>query len=102
MNKGFLMKLNHARSIAGIPFVVNSGYRCLIYNKTIGSRRTSSHCKGCAVDIATPNSETAYWVMRGLIEAGFTRLGVGPGFIHVDDDALKPAYVMWNYYKEAK
>ena len=45
-----LEKLNAARRIAGIPFVITSGYRCEIHNKAVGGKETSAHIAGLAVD----------------------------------------------------
>ncbi len=90
-------RLDMARGVAGVPFVITSGYRCPKHNKAVGGKPTSSHLKGLAVDIATPDSPTRFAVVRGLLKAGFTRLGVGEGFVHADIDTSKPSRVMWMY-----
>jgi len=101
MNPGFLLKLDKARELADVPFSLTSAYRCPIYNKTIGAEPTSSHVKGCAVDIKVTNSNKAFKILKSLLDVGFTRVGIGPGFIHVDDDEiLKPPFVAWTYYEE--
>jgi len=47
------------------PVVVNSGYRCLEVNRAIGSKDTSQHTTGNAVDFEVPgidNKELALWI----------------------------------------
>lgn len=102
-NSSFRVKLNHARHIANIPFLITSGYRCLAYNKKIGANSTSSHPKGMAVDISIDNSHQRYMILATLLQIGFTRIGIGPDFIHVDNDSEKSQKVCWDYYpKEEK
>jgi len=92
-----LNMLNVARWKAGIPFFVKSGFRCEAHNKSVGGKPTSAHLKGLAADIHTHGSRGRYLVLTGLIYAGFTRIGIGAGFIHVDIDPDKDPEVMWPY-----
>jgi zinc D-Ala-D-Ala carboxypeptidase len=97
-----LLKLDDARGIAGIPFLINSGCRCELHNLRIGGSPTSSHIASedkpsCAFDIAVPNSHARYVILSALIKAGFTRIGIAKTFIHVDDDETKPPHVTWLY-----
>lgn len=98
----FLYRLNMARELAGVPFVINSGCRCEKHNKKVGGSLTSAHLAGLAADIKCPDSHTRYQIIIGLIGAGFRRMGIGKNFIHVDDAAceIKPDKVIWDYYKE--
>ena len=41
----------------GVPFTLNSGYRCLELNTAIGSNPNSQHCKGQAIDFEIPGVE---------------------------------------------
>jgi len=95
----FWMKLDKAREIAGVPFTITSGARCLTYNRRIGSTDSSTHVDGLAVDIATIDSTSRFHVMRGLILAGFERIGYNAGkkFLHVDDDREKPRKLIFDY-----
>lgn len=95
----FWSRLDEARKIAGVPFTITSGARCVKYNYTVESTPTSSHIKGLAVDIATADSHTRFKVIEGLIKAGFTRIGYnGPKkFVHVDLDYSKPQELMFDY-----
>jgi zinc D-Ala-D-Ala carboxypeptidase len=36
----------------GKPLTINSGFRCLTHNRTVGSKDTSQHPKGMACDIS--------------------------------------------------
>ena len=100
MDTTFLIKLDRARDISGVPFKINSGYRCELHNKNIGGVSKSSHMNvPCnASDIATPDSTTRLKILEGLLKAGFTRVGIGKGFIHVDSDRQKSQRVCWTYY----
>lgn len=89
--------LDKARGIAGVPFRVTSGYRCEDHNRRVGGVGTSSHTLGLAVDIACGRSDSRWKIVDALIEAGFSRIGIASGFIHVDVDPKKPAEVMWVY-----
>lgn len=92
-----LEKLNKARRIAGIPFVINSGYRCFKHNQEVGGKETSAHLAGLAVDIECTNSRARMLILSSLISMGFTRVGIGSNFIHVDDDPSKDPKVAWLY-----
>lgn len=97
MKANFLTKLQEARTIAGIPFRINSGYRTKHHNKTVGGTPNSSHLKGLACDISCANSSERYAILHALVSVGFTRIGVGNTFIHVDLDLDKPQRVIWTY-----
>ena len=96
MDLDFLHKLDEARTIAGVPFKITSGYRSIEHNAKVGGRVGSSHLKGCAVDIAVNNSAHRSAVVQGLIKAGFTRIGIAKTFIHADADENKPN-ALWLY-----
>lgn len=93
-------KLEAARVIAGVPFVITSGARCPWYNDVKkGFSKTSSHRLGLAVDIATPDSTTRFKILKALFAAGFTRIGYnGPKkFLHVDVDKDKSQDLLFDY-----
>ena len=97
MDSEFLKMIDLARGIAGVPFKITSGLRCLEHNRSIGSKDSSSHVTGNAADIATPDSATRYAILRGLHGAGFNRLGVAKTYIHCDNDGKKSSSVAWVY-----
>lgn len=90
-------RLNRARDIAGVPFIVNSACRCAEHNRKVGSKPTSSHLVGVAMDIRAEDSVTRFAVLEGLMKAGFKRIGIHKDFIHADDDPTKPPRVAWMY-----
>lgn len=92
-----LVRLVIARRKSDTPFVINSGSRCRKHNQAIGSKGSSSHIKGLAVDIAVVGSVQRFEILDSLLTAGFTRLGVASSFIHADIDTTKPPHVMWTY-----
>ncbi len=97
MNPLFIAKLTTAREIAGIPFIINSGYRTVPHNKKVGGVANSSHLKGLAADIRCNNDNQRIIIVNALLEAGFTRIGIAKSFIHVDDHKEKNPFRLWLY-----
>jgi len=89
--------LQVAREEAGIPFTITSGFRCREHNMDVGGSNTSSHLRGLAADLACNGSSQRYLMLTALLKAGFSRIGVGSDFIHVDVDATKAVGVIWTY-----
>jgi zinc D-Ala-D-Ala carboxypeptidase len=89
--------LNRARKIAGVPFVITSGARCKDYNRSIGSKDTSSHVRGLAVDIKATGSRERSLIINSLCRLGVTRFGIDKSFIHIDIDTSKESDVTWLY-----
>ncbi len=92
-----LALLDTAREKAGIPFSISSGTRCASRNRSVGGESKSSHMTGYAVDITVTDSVSRYKVIKALLEAGFTRIGIAKTFIHADNDPDKPKNVIWEY-----
>ena len=90
-----LLKLDEARDIAGIPFIINSGFR---------PGDPKSHGRGYAADIKAIGSRQRFLILRGLILAGFHRIGDYPRHYHADCDPSLPPEVCWRgkYKKDAK
>jgi zinc D-Ala-D-Ala carboxypeptidase len=97
MDKEFLMKLDYARGIAGVPFKINSGYRSKAWNLRVKGKSHSSHCTGLAVDIGYYGSRERYLILNALMQIGINRLGIAKGFIHCDVDKRKDPDVIWLY-----
>lgn len=94
MDSVFLEKIDEARRLAGIPFKINSGYRCPKHNTEVGST-SKNHTSGKAADIAANNSQTRLKIVSALLKAGFKRIGISKTFIHADTmDSLDS---MWLY-----
>lgn len=98
MSRSFIKLLDKARSIANVPFKINSGYRSRAHNTRVGSRETSSHRTGLAADIHCPDNRTRFLMIEALRKVGFKRIGIGRTFIHVDLDKTKSQNVIWHYY----
>jgi hypothetical protein len=92
-----LEKLEDAREKAGIPFKITSGYRCDAHNASVGGKSEGAHTSGYAIDIEASVSPSRLLIVKALLDAGFTRIGVAKTFIHADDDPSKPQKVMWVY-----
>ncbi len=103
-----VLKLQFAHEKLPKPnvIIINSGYRCLKHNRSpeVGSNDTSSHPKGYAVDIKCTTSRYRFQLLKALIEAGFTRIGIRinkerpeKSFIHADCDPDKDPEVVWGY-----
>lgn len=99
MSQALMLRLDNARQMAGIPFVLNSCYRSVAYEKSKGRTGTSSHCKGLAVDIRCNSDANRWKIVKALIDNGFTRIGIGKTYIHADIDTQKTQGVIWHYYK---
>jgi len=79
-------------------YVINSAFRTVEYELSKGRSGSSSHTKRVAVDIRYRSSRECYYIVSGLLFAGFHRIGIGNGFIHVDIDDSKDGRVIFNYY----
>jgi len=98
MKPDFLAKLISAREISDVSYIINSGCRCETHNKAVGSS-SKNHVEGRAVDIKAVDSQTRFKILKGLISAGFTRIGIHERFIHVDNMEVEglPPKVCWVY-----
>jgi hypothetical protein len=108
MDKVFMVMLDSARNHSGIlaqskgdkcVYVLTSAYRTVAHEIKKGRSGTSSHTKRVAVDIACPDSRTFYYVIQGLLKAGFTRIGINfdSKFVHVDQDLEKTPNLVFGY-----
>jgi hypothetical protein len=87
-------KLVKARKISGVPYIINSGVRSPAHNKKVNGSVGSSHLingkkKPCAFDISCTNNTDRFFILSGLIKAGFKRILVYKNFIHADTDKTK-------------
>jgi len=88
----FITQLERAREIAGVPFVINSGYRCLTHNAAEGST-SMNHVSGKAADIKATDGPARGKILKGLYLAGFRRIGIHKLFIHADTmDEIESAW----------
>ena len=69
-NLTFLAKeLEYVRDVLNAPMLISSGYRSYVLNDHLGSKRTSSHCKGLAVDFISPSFGNPHSVVEAIVLA---------------------------------
>lgn len=96
----FLLMLERAREIAGIPFVITSAFRTWAHHAAIYAGLgkppvlNSFHLKGQAVDIAYNTPEERDTIIRAAAAAGFRGFGIGRTFIHIDS---RENFAIWDY-----
>lgn len=91
-----LEMLDKARDISCTSYEVTSGFRCTRHNAAVGGSATSSHLHGFATDIKVMTDRQREALLKGMINAGFRRIGIGRTFIHMDIDPAKQGAV-WLY-----
>ena len=98
MEQSTLDRLDIARELAGIPFVLNSAYRSVEWEISKGRSGEGAHTEGRAVDIRCNSNANRLKIVSALIQAGFNRIGIGKTYIHADDSPNRTQNVMWHYY----
>ena len=88
ISQSLVRKLEIVRTAMNKPMKINSGIRCLEYNRSIESSDTSSHIKCIAVDIGCTMMSDRHLLMLHLPKL-FDRIGIHKDFIHVDIDTDK-------------
>lgn len=80
-----LEKLFTLRLTLGKPVIINSGFRCYGYNKTIKGAAGSYHMLGLAADIAVEGM-ILYDLYQIVLELNFTGIGFyeKKNFLHLD------------------
>tara|TARA_R110002012_G_scaffold197522_2_gene366100 strand:+ start:23774 stop:24136 length:363 start_codon:yes stop_codon:yes gene_type:complete len=97
MEPEFLDMLDLARDIAGFPFIITSGFRSIAHNRAVRGVKNSSHMMGWAADLSCTSSKRRFLMVEALMDAGFTRIGIGSNFIHCDCDPNKTGLLIWTY-----
>ena len=73
---------------------INSGIRCIVFNRSIGSKETSSHVPRNGKPSLAADLHCDTMMMRKellpLLLDEFDRIGIHKQFIHVDIDMNKP------------
>lgn len=85
MSCAFLHKLDFARGLAGIPFVITSCWRS----------DSVSHQSGCAVDVKVSSSAERMIIVEAALGAGFRRIGVYDNHVHLDTCENLAEDVLW-------
>lgn len=73
--------LQSKRELVKIPIKINSGFRCLKHNASIGGAKNSFHTKGMAADIVLANAKIRDYLIHFKDSKG---LGIYNTFLHVD------------------
>jgi uncharacterized protein YcbK (DUF882 family) len=79
--------LERLRTAAGGPVLVDSGYRCALYNGEVGGVSKSEHMMGMAADVRIPGKSLQEMYNLAELVEDFRAGGIGVydgGFIHVD------------------
>ena len=103
MKDEFMTPLQEARTIAGVPFRITSGFRTQEYHDDLGrrgyktSKSRSAHQDGYAADISCKDSKKRWLIINALLFAGFNRIGIASTFLHVDNSPKKTPYCIWTY-----
>lgn len=96
-DEAFLDNLEQLRTEAGRPIALTSARRCTGHNRAVGGAARSQHMLRIAGDIDLDGHE-AVILARAAVKAGFTGIGFGNGFLHVDQ---REGRVAWNYSANA-
>ena len=107
LSPALMRRLQQMRDAIGGPIRITSGVRCRKHPES-RKRPTSSHVPnelgdgegrcGHAVDIAAVGSGRRFRLLAAAIAAGFTRIGIGKSFLHLDNDYKYSQGVIWDYY----
>lgn len=97
IDKDLVKRLDTARKLASVKFIINSACRCEKHNssKEVGGEVNSSHLRGLAVDIHIPSDRDRFKILTSLLYNGFNRLGVYDNLIHCDIDKSKLQNLIW-------
>ena len=62
-------KLEYVRVLLGSPMLISSGYRSGLLNDALGSKRTSAHTRGLAVDFISPSFGTPKEIVQAIVDS---------------------------------
>ena len=92
-------QLQKVRTMLAMPIHINSGYRSVEYNESIGGVLDSMHVQGKAADLTIEGLEPTivYKILEVLINDGIILqggLGLYNTFVHYD---TRGKYIRWDY-----
>lgn len=80
-------EMEKVRALLGSSVIVNSWFRCLELNRSLGSKDSSDHTTGCAVDFISPKFGSPLAICRKLVLAkvavGFKQLILEHTWVHI-------------------
>lgn len=86
LEDSLVMFLKLAEKLGGEPFHITSAFR---------PDDDGAHGERCAVDISCRDSKARYKILKGLIGAGFRRIGIYDRHIHADRSLTRTDHVIW-------
>jgi len=95
ISKELVDRLDYCREIAGVPFRINSGFRCKQHNGRIHGKPRSSHLDGSGADISAPSGALKSTIVASLFAGGIKRVGIYKNFIHCDISKKLPYPMLW-------
>jgi zinc D-Ala-D-Ala carboxypeptidase len=97
INPTLVELLDLARDMSGVPFRINSGYRCEDHNKAVGGSPNSLHKRGRAADIHVADNAHRYAILKALFAVEMPRVLIYKDFIHADiaDDDKPSEIALW-------
>jgi hypothetical protein len=85
----------------GFTFIINSGFRTIEYNRSIGSSDSSDHTSGCAADISSGSQEANKTLFKAILNKyPYSQLIFEGNWVHVAYNGKSPkggAKVMYTY-----
>lgn len=97
-NDDSLRRLDALREHYGKPIILTSAYRSRESELAKGRSGTSAHTTGNAFDIKCSSSRDRYLLVLCALSVGFSRIGIGRNFLHIDDSVNHTQRVIWHYY----
>jgi len=98
MDQDFMDRLQRLRDKFKLSMVITSGIRSPEHNKAVGGSPKSQHltrpCIACDISIEGWNSSERHRFIQLVILFGFTGIGIGRKFIHLD---MREFPAMWVY-----
>ena len=98
LNPFLVDRLQYFESLLSFRPTYTSAYRSQGWERSKGRKGDSSHCKGLAVDISARDSHTRYLIVKNALLCGFSRIGIGKYFVHLDLDETKAHHIIFHYY----
>jgi len=97
MDEGFLDRLQALRKALGVPIIVTSGFRDPSHPVEAVKAEPGTHTLGLAADIKAESGKFKYQILREAMKLGFTGIGIGKSFVHLDIWMGAPRPNVWIY-----
>ena len=94
MQDAFISRLSKLREAYGKPMKITSGYRSANHGIEKRKAQPGKHTQGIAADIYATGADK-YRIARLAFAQGFSGVGIGKNFIHVD--ISKERFAVWGY-----